>query len=142
MTGQLVLETAIEKSLRWRLTARCAVLAAAGLAKLSPYRLRKSLEFLHRGAAPADIATATRARDAVVAVSRRCRGPWCLQRSIAAALVCRTRGSWPDWHAGFRTEPFLAHAWITAEKTPIGEDPANITQFHPTMTITATTNTN
>ncbi|WP_341867974.1 lasso peptide biosynthesis B2 protein [Amycolatopsis circi] len=44
-----------------------------------------------------------------------------LQRSIAAALLCRLRGSWPTWCTGVRTSPFAAHAWIEADGRAIGE---------------------
>ncbi|WP_328608972.1 lasso peptide biosynthesis B2 protein [Amycolatopsis sp. NBC_00345] len=135
MTGQVTLETATETSLRWRITARCAVLLARGLAELRPRPLRKTLEVMRRGAKPADLATAARARNSVVAVSPRCGGPWCLQRSIAAALVCRSRGTWPDWCAGVRTEPFAAHAWIVAAGTPVGEDSDEIERFHITLSV-------
>jgi hypothetical protein len=57
----------------------------------------------------------------VVAVSLRCAGNGCLQRSIAAALYCRAHGSWPTWCTGVRTHPFTAHAWIQVGDQPIGE---------------------
>ncbi|MBD0672607.1 lasso peptide biosynthesis B2 protein, partial [Streptomyces sp. CBMA156] len=83
---------------------------------------------------PAGHAEALAARQAVVALSMRCAGQGCLQRSIAAALLCRTRGSWPTWRTGVRTAPFRAHAWIEADGTPVGEPP-EIAHFHPMITV-------
>jgi hypothetical protein len=57
----------------------------------------------------------------VVSVSTLCAGQGCLPRSIAAALLCRARGSWPGWCVGVRTAPFAAHAWIEADGDPVGE---------------------
>ncbi len=98
-----------------------AVGAARLLATLRPRRLRSVLELARRGALPATPAQAHAARQAVVAVSLRCAGQGCLQRSIAAALYCRAHGSWPTWCTGVRTNPFAAHAWIQVDDHPIGE---------------------
>jgi len=108
-----------------RLLALLAVGVARPLAGLRPRRLRKVLEFVRRGAPPATAQQALSAREAVVAVSLRCAGQGCLQRSIAASLYCRARGSWPTWCTGVRTNPFAAHAWIQVDGQPIGE-------HHPT----------
>jgi hypothetical protein len=98
-----------------------AVGAARVLARVKPARLRRILEFARRGGSPASGEQARRARDEVVAVSLRCAGNNCLQRSIAAALLCRMRGSWPTWCTGVRTHPFAAHAWIQVDGEPVGE---------------------
>ncbi|MEE4417972.1 lasso peptide biosynthesis B2 protein [Streptomyces bugieae] len=98
-----------------------AVAAARLLAKLKPARLRRILEFARRGARPATAEQALAAREAVVAVSLRCAGQGCLQRSIATALLCRLRGAWPTWCTGVRTHPFAAHAWVEADGHPVGE---------------------
>ncbi|MER7757058.1 lasso peptide biosynthesis B2 protein [Kitasatospora sp. NPDC097643] len=123
----------------WR--QRPAALAAIGAARLiermPPARIRRLLLRLRRGARPADPAEALAARQAVVALSMRCAGQGCLQRSIAAALLCRTRGTWPTWRTGVRTEPFRAHAWIEADGHPIDE-PAELAHFHPLMTVPPT----
>jgi hypothetical protein len=135
MSGPLVLETAEAPPLRIRPVALCAVGVARLLARLAPYRLRRILEFVSRGARPADEQTALRARNAVVAISMRCKGPWCLQRSIATVLLCRVQGYWPQWCAGIRTHPFQAHAWVAVNGQPIGEDDVSISLFHLTMTV-------
>ncbi|WP_097215558.1 MULTISPECIES: lasso peptide biosynthesis B2 protein [unclassified Streptomyces] len=98
-----------------------AVGVARLLAKVRPARLRTVLEFARRGAAPATVAQALRAREEVVSVSLRCAGQGCLQRSIATALLCRMRGAWPTWCTGVRTHPFAAHAWVEAERQLVGE---------------------
>lgn len=138
MSGKVV---TIEPSVAppWRL--RPLALAAVGLARLlehlPPRRLRRVLELASRGAHPADVGAALRARNAVVAVSIRCAGPRCLQRSIATALLCRVGGGWPDWCTGVRTQPFQAHAWVAVDGVPVGENINDIRYFHRTMTVTS-----
>lgn len=120
----------------WR--RRPPVLAAIAAARLietmPPARMRRLLLRLRRGARTATAAEALAARQAVVALSMRCAGQGCLQRSIAAALLCRLHGSWPTWRTGVRTEPFRAHAWIEAEGAPVDE-PAELAHFHPLLTV-------
>lgn len=117
--------TALEPRLRLPLHQRCLPLLAVTLARLlthtNPARLRRALESVRRGAAPATAEEALTARQQVVAVSLRCAGQGCLQRSIATALLCRARGTWPTWTTGVRTQPFAAHAWIEADGHIIGE---------------------
>ncbi|GHE38183.1 hypothetical protein GCM10018785_04770 [Streptomyces longispororuber] len=98
-----------------------AVAAARVLARAKPARVRKVLEAVRRGARPATADEALAARKDVVSVSLRCAGQACLQRSIAAALLCRARGTWPTWCTGVRTSPFEAHAWIEVAGRPVGE---------------------
>lgn len=120
----------------WHL--RPAALAAIGAARLierlPPARIRRVMLRLRRGARPANRTEALAARQAVVALSMRCAGQGCLQRSIAAALLCRTRGTWPTWRTGVRTAPFRAHAWIEADGEPVDE-PAELARFHPLITV-------
>jgi hypothetical protein len=104
-----------------QVTTRLAVAVARPLSRLRPHALRRVLVLASRGARPATAATAARARQAVVTVSVRCAGHGCLQRSIAAALLCRLGGTWPDWCTGVRALPFGAHAWIEVDGTAIGE---------------------
>ncbi|TYB58951.1 lasso peptide biosynthesis B2 protein [Nonomuraea sp. PA05] len=117
----------------WR---RPPVLAAVGAAhligRLPPARIRAVLELARRGAAPATAEQAKAARDAVMAVSLSCAGEGCLPRSIATALLCRLRGSWPTWCAGVRVHPFAAHAWVEAGNRPIDEPPAS---YHRTIVV-------
>ncbi|GAA0608805.1 hypothetical protein GCM10010174_27590 [Kutzneria viridogrisea] len=98
-----------------------AVLAARALARTSPRRIRAVLGFVRRRAAPATAAQALAAREDVVAVSLLCAGQFCLQRSLATALLCRLRGVWPTWCSGVRTAPFGAHAWVEVDGQPVGE---------------------
>ncbi|WP_107081907.1 lasso peptide biosynthesis B2 protein, partial [Streptomyces sp. SBT349] len=85
-------------------------------------------------AAPATAHQAATARRAVVAASVRCAGRACLQRSLAATLFCRLRGTWPTWCAGVRTDPFRAHAWIAVDGRPIGE-PAGTDRYTPLVAV-------
>ncbi|WP_328806199.1 lasso peptide biosynthesis B2 protein [Streptacidiphilus fuscans] len=119
----------------WRRPAPLlAVGAARVLARVKPATLRKVLEFTRRGADAATTDQAAAAREQVVAVSARCAGNNCLQRSIASALLCRVRGTWPTWCTGVRTHPFAAHAWIQVDGEPIGEPhPAGF--FHPLLAV-------
>ncbi|GAA5217302.1 lasso peptide biosynthesis B2 protein [Streptomyces thinghirensis] len=115
-----------------------AVLAAGVarvLTRLPPARLRRVLEFASRGAGPANVAQALRARNAVVYVSLACAGPRCLQRSVAVALLCRLGGTWPQWCTGVVTEPFGAHAWVAVDGEPVGEDDAHVGAFRVIMSV-------
>jgi hypothetical protein len=63
-----------------------------------------------------------------------CAGEGCLQRSLATALLCRLRGSWPTWCTGVRTMPFGAHAWVEADGVPVDEpDPPG--HYRPVITV-------
>jgi hypothetical protein len=117
-----------------QVAARLAVAVARPLSTLRPHALRRVLVLASRGARPATAATAARARRAVVTVSVRCAGHGCLQRSIAAALLCRLGGTWPDWCTGVRALPFGAHAWIEVDATPIGET-GDITHYRTVLSV-------
>ncbi|ARF58087.1 lasso peptide biosynthesis B2 protein [Streptomyces gilvosporeus] len=117
-----VLDTdGIRPPLRRRITACSAVAAARLLAYLPPKRLQAVLRVARRGAGPADYTTTLQARQDVTAVSVLCSGRYCLQRSLATALLCRLRGTWPTWCTGVRTPPFAAHAWVEADGQRVGE---------------------
>ncbi|MBZ9644374.1 lasso peptide biosynthesis B2 protein [Streptomyces sp. PSKA30] len=118
---------------------RGAPLLAVGLSRLliaccKPYRLEKVLRVLARGAAPASHAEALRARSDVVSVSGRCAGQYCLERSVAAALLARLRGRWPDWVSGVSLVPFAAHAWIEVDGRPVGES-LRLDGFHKNIVV-------
>ncbi|WP_236677142.1 lasso peptide biosynthesis B2 protein [Streptomyces actinomycinicus] len=130
----MTLEHAPAVPLRDRLAARTAVALARLLGHMPPRRLRFMLYLARCGAAPATGAQALAARHAVVAVSNRCAGPWCLQRSLSTALLCRLRGVWPTWCTGVRTEPFRAHAWVEVDGRPIGE-PHPPGYYTPILTV-------
>ncbi|MDT0453175.1 lasso peptide biosynthesis B2 protein [Streptomyces hesseae] len=119
---------------RRRPLALLAVAAGHVIGRLPPRRIHSILTICARGARPAGYAEARRARATVVAVSVRCAGEGCLPRSIATALLCRARGSWPTWYAGAQTMPFRAHAWVEAEGRPVDE-PLSTTHLQPLVTI-------
>ncbi|MFD7236399.1 lasso peptide biosynthesis B2 protein [Streptomyces syringium] len=114
--------------------ALLATAAARLLVALKPHRIRRVLSLVRRGAAPATAEQALTARRAVVAVSARCAGEGCLQRSVATALLCRMCGVWPDWCTGVRTAPFRAHAWVEVDGLPIGEPPL-AGRYHRMMVV-------
>ena len=107
--------------LRQRPAALVAVAGARVLARLPPRRIRTLLTALRRRAEPASYQQVEEALDAVLAVSVLYGGRYCLQRSLAATLLCRIRGVWPTWCTGVRTAPFIAHAWVEAGGQPVGE---------------------
>jgi hypothetical protein len=104
-----------------RVAARLAVGVARLLAGQPPRRIEWVLRRLQRGARPATMAQARAARSAVVAVSVLCAGDGCLPRSLATAVLCRFRRTWPTWCAGVRTAPFAAHAWVEVAGEPVDE---------------------
>ncbi|MCP2170076.1 lasso peptide biosynthesis B2 protein [Goodfellowiella coeruleoviolacea] len=135
MSGRVTNEVGPAAVWYLRPVAWCVVGVARLLARLPARRLRRAMELARRGARPATVREAVRARDTVVASSVRCSGQWCLQRSIATALLCRLRGSWPTWRTGVRTRPFEAHAWVEVDGIPVGEDPDNIRWYRVVMTV-------
>lgn len=117
-----------------------AVAASRLLTRLSPHALERVLRLLSGGARPATRAEALGARSDVVSVSRRAAGPYCLERSVAAALLARLRGSWPDWISGVSLMPFAAHAWIEAEGRAVGES-MRLDAFHKNIVVSRTPRT-
>jgi hypothetical protein len=105
--------------------------AARLLAHPPPRRIRAVLGLARRVGRPARYHEALRARQDVTAVSTLGAGRFCLQRSLATALLCRMRGNRPSWCSGVRTAPFGAHAWVEAEGRPVGEP--NDTATYRTM---------
>ncbi|UNO43087.1 lasso peptide biosynthesis B2 protein [Streptomyces sp. MST-110588] len=134
MTVPVVSELPVRLSRRRQITARCAVAAARALILLPPHRLGQVLRALRHGARPARADRTLSARQAVVSVSARCAGQGCLQRSVATALLCRLRGTWPDWCTGVRTRPFRAHAWVEAQGAAVGES-EDMALYHVTMSV-------
>src|SRR5262249_37470817 len=112
---------------------------AAGVARLlvllPPLHLRQLLRLASLGARPADAGQARQAPPAVLSGSLRCAGPGGRRpRSAATPLLCRWRGTWPDWCTGFRIQPFAAHAWVEAAGSPVGE-PADMAPFHTVISV-------
>ncbi|MGH3721845.1 MAG: lasso peptide biosynthesis B2 protein [Pseudonocardiaceae bacterium] len=121
MTQPQIVQRGGRLPFRRRPAALIAVGAARVLAHLPPRRIRAVLTRLRRRAAPATYQQAKDAHDAILAVSVLYGGRYCLQRSLATALLCRIRGVWPTWCTGVRTAPFLAHAWVEAGGHLVGE---------------------
>lgn len=123
MTSPVALPEPESSRLPWR--TKLAALLAVGVARLlagrPPRQIAWVLRRLARRARPATMAEARAARATVVAVSVLCAGEGCLPRSLATALLCRLRGTWPTWCTGARTAPFAAHAWVEVAGEPVGE---------------------
>ncbi len=117
-----------------RIMALVATSIALVLARFRPVWIRRILLVIRGKAREASYEQAKKARDAVISVSTICAGKGCLPRSIAAALLCRFRGTWPTWQVGVRTGPFGAHAWIEAEGIKVGENDT-IHAFRPILTV-------
>lgn len=136
MTAPLFMAAPLAKvGWRRRPLARCACIAGRVLSKLKPARLQQILEFLRGRARPATLAETQRALDAVLASSMRCRGEYCLQRSIATALLCRAHGCWPEVRIGAQPRPFKAHAWVSVDGEAVGELPEVIRGFGTLMLV-------
>jgi hypothetical protein len=110
------------------------VVVAHIIGKMPPRRIRRILTSCAKHARPASYGEAATARQMVVSVSIRCAGEGCVPRSIATALLCRLRGTWPTWNSGVRIVPFLAHAWVEADGRPVDE-PATTCQVRPMITV-------
>jgi hypothetical protein len=134
--SQILETTETRPTLGSHLAARAAVGAALLLARLPPRRIRAVLNVARRGAEPALYDEASRARRDVTAVSTLCAGRYCLQRSLATALLCRMRGSWPTWCSGVRTAPFAAHAWVEVDGRPVDE-PHDTTTYRAMISVPA-----
>ncbi|KJY41418.1 MULTISPECIES: lasso peptide biosynthesis B2 protein [unclassified Streptomyces] len=134
MTLPMTLEPRARLPLRRRPLPMLAVVASRLLTRLSPHALERVLWRASGGARPATHAEALAARSDVVSVSRRAAGPYCLERSIAAALLARMRGSWPDWVSGVSLMPFAAHAWIEVEGRAVGES-MRLDAFHKNIVV-------
>ncbi|MDT0322271.1 lasso peptide biosynthesis B2 protein [Streptomyces millisiae] len=117
-----------------RAAIHTVVLTARLVARLPPRRIRAFLNAARRGARAATHDEALVARRDVTATSTMCAGRYCLQRSLASALLCRLRGTWPTWCSGVRTPPFAAHAWIEAEGSPVGE-PRDTVRYTPVIRV-------
>ena len=105
------------------LPARIAASLGLAVSLLPPRRIATVLSFVSKGSKPASLEQARNARAAVCAVSVRCAGQGCLQRSIAVFLLCRMQGRTPDWATGFLNRPFVAHAWVEVDGRPVDEPP-------------------
>ncbi|MDJ1132890.1 lasso peptide biosynthesis B2 protein [Streptomyces iconiensis] len=134
MSVNTALPTGTRPALWRRPPIRVAITLAWLLAKQPPRRIRAVLTWVSRGARTATFAEVRRARAGVVALSVSCAGEGCLQRSLATALLCRMRGSWPIWCTGVRTQPFAAHAWVEAEGRPVDE-PYPADHYRAIMTV-------
>lgn len=93
------------------------VRVASIMQRQQPARLRRLLTRIAAGAMPASYAQTYAIKEQVLTASPECRGSEaCLTRSITIALLCRLRGSWPEWCVGvLMSPPFTAHAWVQAE---------------------------
>ena len=124
MTGEPAIRPTGLLLLRTRLVVGIAFL----LTFLRPDVLAFALRHVMKGAAPATAAGAYRARAHACAVSARCAGQGCLQRSIAVVLLCRLAGTSPVWKTGYRVAPFAAHAWVEVEGRPVAE-PGDVSSY-------------
>lgn len=112
-----------------RAKTRVAVGIARLMSYLPPERIQRAVRWICTGASYAAPGHAKTAREAICAISKRCAGQGCVQRSIAVVILCRFDGFAPDWRTGFGIEPFTAHAWVEVDTLPIGEPEAVANYF-------------
>ncbi|MFJ4208920.1 lasso peptide biosynthesis B2 protein [Paenarthrobacter sp. NPDC089675] len=120
--GMVLLRTRVVTSIAWTMTL------------MPPSLLQSFLQFVAHKTRPSTSSEARRIRAAVCAVSERCAGEGCLQRSIASFILCRLEGHSPSWKTGYRLEPFAAHAWIEVDGVPIDEPPS-VGSFVPVLSV-------
>lgn len=132
--SQILDSTGDRPPLRTRVAVRLCVGVARGMAHLAPRRIVRLLTVLRRGARPATVDEALRARRDVTDTSTMCSGRYCLQRALATTLLCRLRGRWPTWCSGVRTPPFNAHAWVEVEGVRVGE-PEDSSTYHTMLSV-------
>ncbi|MFJ4171322.1 lasso peptide biosynthesis B2 protein [Paenarthrobacter sp. NPDC089714] len=116
------------------LRTRAVVALAWPMTLLPPALLESAFRTVVHRSRPSSHAQARRIRAAVCAVSSRCAGEGCLQRSIAVFLLCRLEGHSPAWKTGYRLEPFTAHAWVEVDGEPVDE-PSAISSYIPVLSV-------
>lgn len=132
MTYRLAAQVGATSSFLTRAKA-VPITAVARIAALtSPLRIKTFVESIQGKFPQAGYDQALQWRNAVNSVSPRCAGNGCLQRSIAVVLMAATAGRSVQWKAGFRTEPFLAHAWVEVNGEPVGE-PEEVKNYRTTI---------
>lgn len=123
-----------------RLCLIVAIIASRAIVRLDPRTLHKVLVRYTKVASRGreDSVTLGRAEHShavICHISPRCAShDACLERSLALFLYLRPMGNNISWHAGFRTDPFLAHAWIQAGDQPVSEA-IETSQFVKTMFV-------
>lgn len=132
MTYRILPQYSGKTRISLRIAAGLVVPIARVLSEVSPWTIQQILTYLSRNFSEASPAQVLEWRDAVNNISPRCAGNGCLQRSIAVALLARLFRRKVIWKAGFRTDPFLAHAWVEIQGEPIGE-PEEVANYHVTI---------
>ncbi|PWG66538.1 MULTISPECIES: lasso peptide biosynthesis B2 protein [Bifidobacterium] len=123
-----------------RLVALIAIIIGRQMERQRIGEFCRQLETWSERYPPADADMAKRYRNAVCAVSRRCRSQQgCLLRSLSTAAACRISHRSVTWCTGFTDRPFRAHAWVEVNGTPIGE-PDAIGQYIITRSSSARKN--
>lgn len=122
MSSPVYMEERVHLGFFEKQVARLASLTAYWLIKIKPIRLSRIMNWVSLPSGNTDYSRAAHLRNAVNSVSARCAGNGCLQRSVAVMLLARLYGIPLSWHSGFRTRPFVAHAWVELEGKPVGEN--------------------
>jgi hypothetical protein len=136
MSAPILPETQVRLSRSLATRARIATGLARLLIAFPPRTIHAVLGRLTRGAERADARDVLAWRNAVNSVSRRCAGDGCLQRSVAVMFLARSFGVSPVWRTGFRPSPFVAHAWVEVDGTPVGE-PEAVKDFRTVLRVDA-----
>ncbi|MFF1252740.1 lasso peptide biosynthesis B2 protein [Pseudarthrobacter sp. NPDC058329] len=123
-----------------RLGLHVALTVSRGMSRMKPSVLHNVLGKYagvvdKMGDRSVDAPRAERAHAALCHLSPRCAShEACFVRSLALFLYLRPLGRNISWHAGFRTDPFLGHAWIQVDSHPISEA-LEVSQFIETMRV-------
>ena len=122
MGSPVYMEQRIKLGVLEGLLARISSVSAYWLIKMKPSRLEWVMRHVAVLNGVADYAKVEYLRTAVNSVSARCAGNGCLQRSVAVMLLARLYRISLIWRCGFRTKPFIAHAWVESDGQPVGEN--------------------
>lgn len=125
------------KKATWRMKflARLALVLSTPLNWISPQRVEHIFYRMMKKLTTASQEQAIDIRNAVCAVSKRCRSQdGCIRRSLTVTMASWLCHRGVSWCTGFAQEPFRAHAWVEVNGNPIGE-PEDIKLYTKTIDV-------
>lgn len=124
MSSLMALPETDEVTTREQLVGAISLVTAYALMRLPFPVVTKTVTFVGRRARPASLPDGQAAVAAVRHAARWFPGrAACLETSLGAVIVARLHGRRLDWCIGARTLPYAAHAWVEADRRPVGEAP-------------------
>jgi|SRR5579871_4122629 len=107
-----------------RFVGAMSLVTAYALLRLPFPMVTKTVPFIGRRARPASLPDGQAAVSAVRHAAHWFPGrAACLETSLGAVIAARLHGRRLDWCIGARTLPYAAHAWVEADRHPVGEPP-------------------